>query len=113
MAIKNAEIKDSDTSYEKIMKNYMNLKLRYRGSVLFFGGYGKTGFYVLLFDDALWFAENFQLTVLDLHGVPFVHVPGNILGYYIQWAMLQTRAVKKQDRIAGLLVKEMEKSTVH
>ena len=113
ITMKKAEIKESDNFFERLLKNYMNLKLGYQGSILFFGGYGKSGYYVLLFDDALWFAENFKLTVFDLHGVPFVHVPGNILEYYIQWAMLQTKNVKKQNRLQGSFVRELDKKTLH
>lgn len=113
MTFKKAEIKDSDSFFERLLKNYINLKLHYKGSVLFFGGYGKTGYHVLLFDDALWFAENFNLMVFDLHGVPFVHVPGNILEYYMQWAMLQTRTVRKQDRLQGSFSRELDKRSLH
>lgn len=111
--MKKAEIKDTDTFFERFLKNYMNLKLGHQGSILFFGGFGKSGYYILLFDDALWVASHFNLTVLDLHDVPFVHIPGNMTEYYMQWAMLQTKNVKKQSRLQTSFVNELDKKVLH
>ena len=100
MSFKKAEIKDTDTFFERFLKHYINLKLHYKGSIL-------------LFDDALWFAENFKLTVFELHGVPFVQIPGNLTDYYLQWAMLQTKSVKKQNRLQGSFARELDNATLH
>ncbi len=113
--------KSTDSFCERLLKNYMWWKLRHKGAVLLFGEFKNegqrqsNGFYIVLFDDALWISACFNRPVLDLKGIPLTVIPNENgrIDYLSQWISLQTKTVQVRKKFEGLPIQEIEQNFLH